>query len=198
MPQPQSKSNPREKALIALGGNLASTHGRPAETLSLALDALEQAGIAIDTVSRFYRTPCFPPGAGPDFVNAAASIITDLAPDVLLARFHEIEGALGRVRETRWGARVVDLDLIAMGDRILPDRATVKHWMGLPLGVQKAMAPDRLILPHPRLQDRGFVLIPLADVAPDWCHPLSGRTVAEMVAALPEAEIRDIVALSQG
>jgi 2-amino-4-hydroxy-6-hydroxymethyldihydropteridine diphosphokinase len=151
--------------------------------------------IEIAAVSRFFRTPCFPPGAGPDFVNAAAVILTHLAPDVLLERLHAVEAELGRERNNRWEARVVDLDLLAMGDRVLPDTATLDHWITLPMARQTREAPDRLILPHPRLQDRGFVLVPLADVAPDWHHPTLGRSVTEMLEALPEGEIDGIVPL---
>jgi 2-amino-4-hydroxy-6-hydroxymethyldihydropteridine diphosphokinase len=82
----------------------------------------------------------------------------------------------------------VDLDLLAFGDAILPDAVTHGHWASLPLAAQKAKTPDRLVLPHPRLQDRAFVLVPLADIAPDWRHPVFGRTVADMVAALPAGD----------
>ncbi len=165
MLQPQSGSKTREKALIALGGNMTSTHGRPEDTVRRALDVLSGPDIDVAAVSRFYRTPCFPPGAGPDFVNAAAVLVTSLTPDALLERLHAVEAALGRARKERWGARVVDLDLLAMGGRVMPDAPTLRRWIDLPLEAQTRETPDCLLLPHPRLQDRAFVLVPLADVA---------------------------------
>jgi len=175
-------------AVIALGGNWPSGAGDSAATISAALGDIARDVGAIVAASRFYRTPAFPPGAGPDFVNAAAVVSTDLDPEAVLDRLHAIEARHDRERLTRWGARTLDLDLVAMGDRILPDVATLRHWIGLAPERQRTEAPDRLILPHPRLQDRAFVLIPLAEILPGWRHPLSGKSVAEMAAALPEAE----------
>lgn len=143
-------------------------------------------------VSRFFRTPAFPAGSGPDFVNAAFAIDWPGSPEDLLSLLHRVEADAGRTRINRWEARVLDLDLVAFGDDVRPDPATQTEWRNLPLAQAATRSPDRLILPHPRLQDRAFVLAPMADIAPDWRHPLTGRTVTEMLAALPPAERADI------
>ena len=145
-------------------------------------------------VSRFFATPCFPAGAGPDYVNAAA--VLEIAPQTdaasTLAVLHRVEAQFGRKRETRWGMRTLDLDLLGLGDSALPDAETQDGWRNLDPALQARRAPDLLILPHPRLQDRAFVLVPLADVAPGWVHPRTGRSVAEMLAALPEADRAEV------
>lgn len=173
---------------VALGSNLEFNGQSPAAILSAALRALADRGCEIVAISRFYRTPAYPPGSGPEFVNACATLATRLRPEGLLALLHEVEAELGRTRTHRWEARVVDLDLLASGDLVLPDLETLTAWRNLPPDEQQRVAPDRLILPHPRLTERGFVLIPLADIAPDWHDPISGKSVIEMVSALPEAE----------
>jgi 2-amino-4-hydroxy-6-hydroxymethyldihydropteridine diphosphokinase len=175
-------------AAIALGGNSPARGGGPAETIVAALAEIPRAAGDIVAVSRFFRTPAHPAGSDPDFVNTAALVRTALAPEALLRALHGIEARYGRERLTRWGARTLDIDLLAVEDRIVPDEPTLRHWIDLPPARQRREAPDRLILPHPRLQDRAFVLIPLAEIAPLWRHPLTGRTVAEMAAALPEAD----------
>jgi len=78
---------------------------------------------------------------------------------------------------------------------VLPDPAGFRHWLDLPPEAQSREAPDRLILPHPRMQDRAFVLVPLADVAPDWRHPVLGRTVTQMRDALPAGLLAEVVPL---
>lgn len=184
-----------QEYLIALGGNLRSCAGVPQQTLRAALTKLEQAGAHPAQTSRFFRTPCFPPGAGPDYVNAAARLWFDGGPQALLSVLHDVEAAFGRDREQRWGRRTLDLDLVAAGDTVLPDAETHARWRNLPLERQIEATPDRLILPHPRLQDRAFVLVPLADVAPGWVHPVLGLTVAEMLKRTPEEEKSGVVAL---
>jgi 2-amino-4-hydroxy-6-hydroxymethyldihydropteridine diphosphokinase len=107
-------------------------------------------------------------------------------------QLHDIETRFGRRRAQRWGMRTLDIDLLAMGDSVLPDADTQDRWRNLPPDAQIGATPGELILPHPRLQDRAFVLVPLADVAPDWVHPRLGLTVRDMLAALPQAD-RDAV-----
>ncbi len=136
------------------------------------------------SASRLWRSPAWPPG-GPPYVNAAMRLRTRLAPEDLLAALHRIEAAFGRERRARWAARTLDLDLLAMEGLVRPDPATQARWRALDLEGQGREAPDGLILPHPRMQDRAFVLLPLREVAPGWRHPLLGLDVGGMIRALP-------------
>ena len=181
--------------LIALGANLPAGDSSPEVTLRAALQKIEGAGMTVLAVSPFYRTPCFPPGAGPDYVNAAAHLRADSSPDAMLAGLHEIEAMFGRERNERWGMRTLDLDLIACGDVVLPDRDTFNAWLDLEADAQRQATPDKLILPHPRLQDRAFVLVPLRDIAADWRHPVLNRTVDEMYQTLSPEALAEIVAV---
>ena len=173
---------------MALGSNLENEGTTPLGTVQSCLSAFRDEGISVTSVSRFFTTPCFPAGAGPDYVNAAVVVQAALTPQEVLTRLHRIEARYRRTRTERWGMRTLDLDLLAAGEAILPDRALFNHWRDLPQDQQRSAAPDQLILPHPRLQDRAFVLVPLADVAPGWVHPVLGRSVAEMLADCPLAD----------
>jgi 2-amino-4-hydroxy-6-hydroxymethyldihydropteridine diphosphokinase len=156
--------------LIAFGANLPGPHGEPPiDTCRRAVAAVAALpGLRLRAVSRWYRSAPVPPSDQPDYVNGVAAFAGDVAPDWLLARLQDIEAAEGRVRTVANAARSLDLDIVAMGDLVRD-------------------APDP-VLPHPRADRRGFVLVPLADVAPDWRDPRSGRGVAELLAALPPAD----------
>ncbi|MEM7519926.1 MAG: 2-amino-4-hydroxy-6-hydroxymethyldihydropteridine diphosphokinase [Pseudomonadota bacterium] len=175
--------------ILALGSNLASSAGAPPDTLRASLAELANRGAAIRAVSAYYSTPAFPAGNGPDFVNAAAVIRADWSPQKALAHFHAVEAQFARTRDERWGQRTLDIDLIAAGAVVLPDEATHAHWRTLDLAAQMRRVPDDLILPHPRLQDRAFVLVPLAQIAPNWVHPVLNRSVVQMLNALPQADV---------
>jgi 2-amino-4-hydroxy-6-hydroxymethyldihydropteridine diphosphokinase len=151
--------------LIALGANLPSPAGPPAATLRHALARLEQLGVKILSVSSLYETPAWPDPAQPVFVNAVAAVETALQPVELLTLLHGVETDLGRLRSAPNAARTLDIDLLDHGGRVMN---------------------DDVILPHPRMAERSFVLVPLAEIVPDWRHPVTGQGVGEFLAGLPD------------
>lgn len=168
-PTPSTSSISSDDAiLIAFGANLPTEeYGAPAQTLKAALQRLSRDGdISIDLVSSFYETAPVPISDQPWYVNGVARISTGLSAHDLLERLHEVEAEFGRVRRERNAARVIDLDLIAYGRELVCEEG----------GIQ---------VPHPRMAERAFVLLPLRDVARDWVHPVLGRTVDDLVAGLP-------------
>lgn len=198
MLQAKNRKETYSKVLALLGSNVTFELNESAELVRDALNCLSERGLRITSVSRYYSTACFPAGAGPDFINVAVQLLVDEPAEILMKTLHQVEDKFGRERPSRWAQRTLDIDMIAYGDRVAPDRDTFLHWMNLPLDRQMQEAPDQLILPHPRLQDRGFALIPLADVAPDWCHPVLGKTIQQMVDALPDASKKEVSPFEMG
>ncbi|MGY6547845.1 MAG: 2-amino-4-hydroxy-6-hydroxymethyldihydropteridine diphosphokinase [Roseinatronobacter sp.] len=183
---------------VALGGNLEGHRDSPYAQVAAAVLEISKLDLTVEAVSRFFRSPAYPSGSGPDFVNAALAFTTALAPKDLLACFQAIEAASGRTRMSRWAPREIDLDLLALGTAVLPDPARFHDWAALPLQEQMVRTPQDLILPHPRLHERAFVLVPMMDIAPDWRHPVFGRTVREMHDALPVADRAALVPIASG
>lgn len=160
--------------LLGLGGNLPHAKlGPPQNTLAVALEILTARGARTVRRSRWYRTAPMPDLGQPWYTNAVAELETTLDPSRLLALLLAVEAELGRVRAARNASRTLDLDLLAYHDHIQSDEAT----------------PPRLEVPHPRLQERAFVLLPLAEIAPGWRHPVYGTTVPELIAALPPVQV---------
>ncbi len=152
--------------LIALGANLPSRYGRPEDTLEAAKAELERRGVVILNSSGIIITDPVPVSDQPKYRNAVICAATKLPPRELFVLLKAIEADFGRIDASRNAARVLDLDLIAYEGQVIND-------------------PD-LIIPHPRMHQRAFVLEPLCEIAPDWIHPVLNKTALELFQSLPE------------
>lgn len=178
--------------VISLGSNVSSNNLKPKDILTKAINLLADESIKIITLSEYYSTPAFPANSGPNFVNAVLTAQTNLQANETLEALHRIEQELGRTRTKRWEARVIDLDLIDFDRRVTPDLKGFNEWFELPLEKQTKLAPKELILPHPRMSDRSFVLIPMRDVAPDYVHPVLDQSIDQMIEKLSPEDIATI------
>ena len=185
----------RHNCIVAIGSNQRLINSSSSDVLSTALSRIAVSVGPITSLSRFFRTPAFPKGSGPDFVNAALVVRAQGSANEILEKLHAIEHELGRVRETRWGQRTIDIDLIAVDQNILPDSETFKKWQLLPFSQQTKIAPDQLVLPHPRMQDRAFVLAPMMDLCPDWVHPVIQKSVSQMYDVLNGQDKAEVMPL---
>lgn len=156
--------------LVALGSNLGSLDlGDPQQVLEAAIRAFTGHGIAVVHKSSWYRSAPVPPSSQPWFTNGVASVETKHDPFHLLGLLHEIERDFGRVRAVRNESRIIDLDLLAY-DEVSADGSS------------------GLMLPHPRIAERAFVLHPLREIAPTWQHPVTRQTADQMLERLPKGQ----------
>ena len=157
-------------AYIGLGSNLGSRHGDRSRHLELALEALGCAGV-VGRVSSVYETDAWGvPDEQPNYLNQVAALETTLGPGALVKTMLKIEADIGRVRTERYGARIIDLDVLLLGDVVIDEP-----------GVQ---------IPHPRLHERAFVLVPLSEIAPGIVHPGSGVTIGELLELVGSSGVR--------
>ena len=164
--------------VIGLGANLPSGSDAPIETLQRAVHMVAEQVGPDPVCSPWYASTPVGVSGQPDFVNGAVRLDTELDAATLLATLHRIEDRLGRTRNTRWGPRVVDLDLLVYGDRLLPD---ARLWRQVAEATDETAFLDVPVVPHPRLHKRLFALQPLKDIWPDWSHPLTGKSIARMI-----------------
>jgi 2-amino-4-hydroxy-6-hydroxymethyldihydropteridine diphosphokinase len=156
---------------IGLGANLAHPRfGPPKATLEHVLTLFPAAGLRVLARSPWYESAPVPASDQPWYVNGVVRVATAHSPREVLASLHAIEAELGRQRVERNEARSVDLDIIAFGNMILN-------------------GPNGPIVPHPRMTERAFVLLPLGDLAPDWRHPATGERISSLIARLPRDQI---------
>lgn len=154
--------------IVALGANLSSDFGTPVQTLAAAAAVMNARGLKVTDYSRIWKTAPVPFNpAHPWYHNAVVAVDTDQSPKELLITLLAIEEEFGRVRTVKNAPRLLDLDLIAYDDEIVSG------------------GPD-IIVPHPRMHERGFVLLPLNDINPTWVHPQSKQTLPDLIAELPQ------------
>ncbi len=160
--------------LIAFGSNLPGAADGSINILQAAAGLLTDHGVVLDAVSGLYETPPIGPGRQGNYVNAVALVSSRHGPAALLSKMARIEILCGRRPGPRWSARALDLDLLAFGRMVAGWRQNIAA-----LRSGNKAAPG-LVIPHPRMDFRPFVLRPLIDIAPDWRHPVSGKPAIQL------------------
>ncbi len=156
---------------LALGSNLSGRFASSAELVRTAIDHLPLTGAHVVKRAPLYISAPIGPAGQNDYINTVVSVRSVVSAHALLGRLHALEAAFGRERRVQWGARTLDIDILSYHNQC--------HRFGAHI-------------PHPRLASRAFVLRPLADIAPDWRHPIDGTPIAELLAALPSASRKDL------
>lgn len=156
--------------LVAVGSNLSHPEfGSPRVVCDAAVAAIEAGGCTITAISRWFRSAAIPVSDQPDFVNGVISVETGMSPTELLIFLHRIEGRFDRERSVPNAARTLDLDLLAFHEIVNE-------------------GPVSPILPHPRMTDRAFVLLPLRDIAENWRHPVTRASLSALIEGLGDGQ----------
>lgn len=159
----------KKTAFVAIGGNLVPDgYHSVSQVMAEAVDTLADGGLTIVKSSRWYETAPVPISDQPWFLNAVLQIETELSPRDLLVKLHEIEHEFGRVRKVRNEARILDLDIIDYDGQVIE--------------------AEDIILPHPRMHDRAFVLLPVSDLDNQWQHPVLAKSVSELIDQMPKGQ----------
>ena len=154
-----------EAVIVALGGNLAGDFPSPQALLEAALSRFAQAGLPVVRRSSWWKSAAWPDPTGNEYRNAVVVVETQKSPEETIRTLFSLEAAFGRLRSAKNAARTLDLDLIAHGRHILNT--------------------EDLILPHPRAAERFFVMGPLAEIAPEWRHPVLFHTAQDLAQSAP-------------
>jgi len=154
--------------LLAFGANLPSKFGSPERTIQHALRTLERHGVSVVASSSTWVTEPVPVSSQPLYYNSVVIVETALSAHDLLALVKSVELSYGRKQGPRNAARVLDIDILAYNEQIIDD--------------------PFIQIPHPRMQERGFVLFPLKEVAPDWKHPIFKRSLDDLISLLPPSQ----------
>ena len=169
------------KVYLALGSNMSGPMGEPVKTLNAALRMLADINLVITAKSRWWKSTAFPNVTDPEYINGVVEIYFGKSPNELLKALKNLENELGREPASRWDSRIIDLDILSYDNQVFPSQTEFLKWAKLPLTEQLTMTPKILILPHPRIQDRLFVLEPLHEITKSWIHPVFHLTVKEML-----------------
>jgi len=164
--------------LLSLGSNLPYGDMEPIGVLNAAITALENAGFRSVKVSGFYETEPVPKSDQPNFINCVIEGKTSQNALGVLHICQSVERSFDRERHVRWGARTLDIDIISYDQEVYP---LTEEWCVLAADVDAEATVPELVLPHPSMHKRAFVLRPLCDLAPDWLHPVYGRTAADLL-----------------
>ena len=165
------------------------------EFLFLIVFEIHGSNLHLQAISRFFINPAYPIGSGPDFVNAVVQVRTHEKAENVMEFLNSIAKKFGRLRLKRWGERTLDLDLLAFGQTVAPNKSVYSYWHDLDLQNQKCKIPADLILPHPRMHERAFVLIPLLDIAPYWIHPILNKSTYQLCDNFSSEEISKLTCI---